>query len=273
MPASTTCQPLPEGLAMHTSFERHGIDHLSASSLNLWAAEPALWVMERLLDRRSPTSAVAARGKAVEHGIHVGLVDAGREVAACIAAAEAAFDREMALTPDGRRDAERGNLAGYVQHGLAELRQYGSPTAYQDRVEIALDDVPVPLVGYPDWRFDQHGLIVDLKTAERLPSAISNSHGRQGAVYARAHGNYGMRMAYVKPSAGRDGRAVAVYEMSADEVRAHLAALRQIALRLERFMAVSSDPAELAGMVVPDYDAFWWNRPITRAHGTAVFGF
>jgi hypothetical protein len=38
---------------MGSSFERHGIDPLSASSLNLWAAEPALWVMERLLGRRS----------------------------------------------------------------------------------------------------------------------------------------------------------------------------------------------------------------------------
>jgi hypothetical protein len=154
-----------------------------------------------------------------------------------------------------------------------ELRQYGIPTAYQDPVEISLDDVPVPVVGYPDWRFDQHGLIVDLKTAERLPSAIGNAHGRQGAIYARAQGNYGMRMAYVKPSAGRDGRAVAVYEMTAQDVRDHLAALRQIALRLERFLALSADPAELAGLLVPDYDAFWWNHPITRANGTAVFGF
>ena len=39
-------------------------------------------------------------------------------------------------------------------------------------------------------------------------------HARQGAVYARAHGNYGMRFAYVKPSAGkRDGRAVVVNEL------------------------------------------------------------
>jgi hypothetical protein len=258
---------------MASSFERHGIDHLSASSLNLWAAEPALWVMERLLGRRSPAGAAAARGKAVEQGIHVGLMHPDREVAMCIALAEATFDREMALTPDGRRAAERRNLAGYVEHGLAELRQYGIPTAYQDRVEVTLDDVPVPLVGYLDWRFDQHGLIVDLKTAERLPAAISNTHGRQGAVYAKAHGNYGMRMAYVKPSAGRDGRSVAVYEMSADEVRAHLAALRQIALRLQRFLALSSDPEELAALLVPDFDAFWWNHPIARANGAAVFGF
>jgi hypothetical protein len=46
-----------------------------------------------------------------------------------------------------------------------------------------------------DWRFSAHGLIVDLKTTERLPSAIGASHGRQGAVYATAHGNFGMRFA------------------------------------------------------------------------------
>lgn len=49
-------------------FARHGIEHLSASSLNLWAAEPAVWAMERLLGFRSPVSALMARGKAVEEG-------------------------------------------------------------------------------------------------------------------------------------------------------------------------------------------------------------
>ncbi len=255
-------------------FARHGIDHLSPSSLNLWAAEPALWLMERLLGRRSPRSAVAARGRAAEHGIHLGLAKPDLVVAESVAAAEREFDRQMALNPDERREAERRNLAGYVEHGLRELRRYGAPTAYQQRVEVELDDVPVPVLGYIDWRFDQHGLIVDLKTAERLPSAISDPHGRQGALYARAHGNYGMRLAYVKPSPGRkDGRAVAVYEMSGDEVRRHLDALRQVAVRLGRFLALSSDPHELAGLLVPNYESFWWNNTVTRAHGAALYGF
>ena len=51
------------------------------------------------------------------------------------------------------------------------------------------------VIGFVDWRFSAHGLIVDLKTTERLPSAIGASHGRQGAVYATAHGNFGMRFA------------------------------------------------------------------------------
>jgi len=255
-------------------FERHGIDHLSPSSLNLWAAEPALWVMERLLDRRSPTGAPAIRGRAAEHGIHLGLLDPSLPLADCVEAAETTFDREMALNSDDRREAEKSSLAGYIEQGLAELRPYGVPTGYQEKVSITLDDVSVPVIGYIDWRYDQHGLVLDLKTAKRLPSAISDSHGRQGAVYVSAHGNHAMRFAYVKPSPNKkDGRAVAVYEMTQDEITSHLAALHQIAVRLGRFLALSNDAEELAGLLVPNYDTFWWSNPIVRANGTSVYGF
>lgn len=258
------------------AFERHGIGHLSASSLNLWAAQPALWIMERLLGRRSPPGIPAARGKAVEVGVHAGLVDPALAVEDCIAEAERSFDRETMLSGDPRRAEVRGKLGGWVRGAVAELRQYGPPDddGYQGRVETRLDDVPVPIIGYVDWRFSHHGLIVDLKTAERHPSAIGASHGRQGAVYASAHGNFGMRFAYAKPAPGKnDARQVLVLEMSGDEVRQHLAALRLIALSLGRFLSVSRDARELAGLIVPDFDAFWWSDPAVRAAGRDVFGF
>jgi hypothetical protein len=255
-------------------FARHGIEHLSASSLNLWAAEPAVWAMERLLGHRSPPSALMARGKAVEHGVHAGLLNRMLTVTECAAQAVLAFDREMALVPDDRRDSERALIPGYVEYALEELRQYGVPSAYQDRVEHRLDDVPPPVIGFTDWRYDDHGLIIDLKTSERLPSAISLSHARQGAIYARAHGNYGMRFAYVKPTAGKkDGRAVVVYELERAEIDRQIAALREIALRLERFLSLSSDARELCGLIVPDYERFHWTNPVTRARGAEVYGF
>ena len=255
-------------------FARHGIEHLSASSLNLWAAEPAVWAMERLLGHRSPPSALMTRGRAVEEGIHGGLLDPSRSTEACVEVALAAYDREMVPVPDERRESERAQIPGYVENGLLELRQYGIPTAYQGRVEIRLEDVPVPVIGFIDWRFDQHGLIVDLKTSERLPSAISPSHARQGAIYARAHGNFGMRFAYVKPvAAKKDGRAVAVYELERTEVDRQLTALREIALRLEWFLRLSPDARELCGLIVPDYERFHWTNPVTRARGAEVFGF
>lgn len=255
-------------------FSLHGIDHLSASSLNLWASEPAVWAMERLLGHRSPPSAAMIRGRAVEAGVDLGLVEPDKSLEACIGMALATFDREMALVPDERRESERTLIPGYVEHGLGELRQYGAPTAYQERIEIRLDDVPVPVIGFIDWRFDQHGLVVDMKTSERLPSAISLSHARQGAIYASAHGNYGMRFAYVKPVAGKkDGRAVAVYELDRSEIERQLIALREIALRLERFLRLSGDADELCNLIVPDYERFHWTNPVTRARGAEVFGF
>jgi hypothetical protein len=256
------------------SFTRHGIEHLSASSINLWAAQPALWVMERLLGRRTPPGITAARGRAVEYGVHLGLSNPQLSIEQCIDGAEREFARQTALSSDPRRDDERKKLAGWVRGALVELRQYGTPDGFQEKIEIRLDDVAVPVVGYIDWRFSDHGLIVDLKTTERFPSQIGDAHGRQGAVYASAHGNFGMRFAYAKPAPGRtDSRQVTVYEMSGDDVRRHLSALRAIALSLGRFLAVSNDPHELAALVCPDFDHFLWSEPNTRAVGREVFGF
>lgn len=256
------------------AFERHGVGHLSASSLNLWAAQPALWIMERLLGRRAPVGIPAARGKAVEHGVHLGLIDPSKTIDDCAAEAEREFNRLTALAGDPRRDEERPKIGGYVRGALAELRQYGVPDAYQHRVEVRLEDVPLPVIGFIDWRFSDHGLIVDLKTTERFPGAIGDPHGRQGAVYASAHGNFGMRFAYAKPAPGKkEPQQVRVYEMSGDDVRRHLAALRLIALSLGRFLALSNDPRELAGLIVPDFESFWWSDPSARAAGREVFGF
>jgi hypothetical protein len=256
------------------AFQHYGISHLSASSLNLYAAEPALWLLERLLGYKHGSSAVMARGKAVEAGVHLGLNQPLLSVEASIGKAEQEYDREMALVPDERRADERKNIPGYVTHALAELRQYGAPTAYQEKIEIRLPDLSVPLIGYIDWRFDQHGIVVDLKTSERLPGGISDPHARQGAIYATAHGNYGMRFCYAKPVPGKkDGRAVAVYEMSGDEVQRHLIALGIIAKKLERFLSLSRDARELAAILCPNYESFFWSNPEARANGRAVFGF
>ena len=35
-------------------FEKHNIDHLSASSINLWANAPDVWVMQYLHGKRTP---------------------------------------------------------------------------------------------------------------------------------------------------------------------------------------------------------------------------
>ncbi|MFN7332695.1 MAG: hypothetical protein ACK5TB_02435, partial [bacterium] len=109
-------------------FALHGLEHLSATSLNLYAAAPALWVVEKLLRRRAPVGAAAHRGTAAEHGVARGLFDPALPVAECQAAALAEFDRLSALSADPNRAKEREAIPAIVELALAELRQYGVPT-------------------------------------------------------------------------------------------------------------------------------------------------
>ena len=51
------------------ALERHGIDHLSASSLNLWRASPGLWSARYLAGLKDDANAAMWRGTAVEAGL------------------------------------------------------------------------------------------------------------------------------------------------------------------------------------------------------------
>lgn len=251
------------------AFERHGIDHLSASSLNLFAAEPALWVVTKLLKRPIPGGLAAQRGRAIERGVELGLFDPSLTVAHCQEAAEAEFDTLTAFAPQPERAKAREVIAPTVAAAIAELRPYGIPTApaegeRQHRIEVRLPEIPVPLLGYLDFLFDAHGIVVDLKTSTRIPAEISPAHARQGAVYV-AGTNRQMRFAYATP------KRVAVYAL--DNPALHLAALGAIAQRLGRFLATSADPHALAAIVCPDFEDFRWSDPAARAIGREVFGF
>lgn len=250
-------------------FTLHGLNHLSATSLNLWAAQPALWVVEKLLRRRASPGCAAHRGTAVEHGVALGLFQPILGIAECQAAALAEYDRLTALSADPNRARERDAVPGLVETALTELRQYGPPTPppeghRQHRVEVALPDVPVPVIGYQDFVWDAHGIVLDLKTQLRLAGEISPVHARQGAVYV-AGSNHQMRFCYATP------KKVAVYAL--EDTRTPLLTLRHIAIRLERFLRLSRDPQELVGLLCPDFESFWWSAPEARALGRDVYGF
>lgn len=249
-------------------FAAHGISHLSASSLNLWAASPAAWMLSYPLKRRTPVGAAAHRGTAVEAGVSVGLFDMDKPLEDCQALALAKFDQLTALSGDPRRAAQREVVAPTVATALNELRQYGVPTppaggAHQHRVTNDLGDGLPPLLGYLDFVWEQHGLILDLKTTERVPSAISPAHARQGAVYV-AGTNSACRFAYASP------KRIAVYGLT--DVQEHFDALRQIATRLRRFLALSKDVRELCGLIVPDVESYHWSDPKAQAARREVFG-
>jgi hypothetical protein len=232
------------------------IERHSPSSLNLFAASPAMYVLERVMGKRQPVGAPAHRGTAVEAGVTLGLMDPDKPVEDCVKLAQVRFDTLMALSGDPRRDEYGKTIPAMVEQGLEELRPYGVPSRCQGFVEWRPEGVILPIVGYFDFAWDEHGIIVDLKTTGALPSAIKTGHARQVALYAESD-NYDARLSYVTP------KKRATYRL--ENIREHREALARIAATVERFLSLSDDPAVLAGLVCPDLESFYWADPSARA--------
>lgn len=247
-------------------FEVYDIHHLSPSSCNTFIASPAMFVLQKCLKRSTSVGPAAHRGTSVESGIAHGLVNPLASLADCVAITQAEFSKLTSLMPaDAKIDKEAAGLAGMVEQGLNELRPYGVPTGLQGAISYDVEGLAVPLIGYYDFLWEDKGVLVDLKTTHALPSKISINHARQVSLYRAALGdNLSARITYAT------SKKVATYEL--ENPREHLEVLAKVGRAIQRFLSISSDPMELASLVVPDVDSFYFNDPITRQAAFDVWG-
>lgn len=243
-------------------FEAHRISHISVSQLNLWAAAPGVYVMERLLGHKAPVGAAAHRGSAVEDGVSLGL--AGAPLNECVDLANARFTEKTAMSPDYSRDKERAALASMVDKGIRLLSPWGRPDRCQQKKEWRMDGIAVPVLGYSDFEYDEHGLIIDLKSTHALPSKIKSSHARQVASYLGSGANMTGGIAYVTT------KKATLYKL--ENALEHVAALTRMALSLQNFLSLSRDPHELAGLLTVDTESFYLADPRARQSAFEVFG-
>lgn len=254
---------------MSNSFIRHGITHLSASSVNLFIAQPALWCCSYLLKKRPAVGPAAHRGTSIEHGVEAGLFDPEMPVEECQKMALAKFHSLTRLSADPRIEKERETIAPSVAVALEELRQYGVPDKpeggeRQHKLVLNLEGIPVPVWGFLDFEWPNHGIIVDLKSTSRIPSEISDPHARQGAIYTRAGSNVQTRMAYVSP------KRIAVYVV--EDVARHLSDFINAAQAIERLLSLSDDGEKLTRCFAPDLSSFYWGDASARALAHEIWG-
>ena len=223
-----------------------------------------MFVLERVLGKRQPVGAPAHRGTAVEAGIAAGLEDLNKPVEECIDVAVKAFDTASALSSDPRKEKYRDSITPMVITGLHELRQYGKPSGMQGFVEWKPDGLRFPIVGYYDFAWEDHGIVLDLKTTEALPSQIKIPHARQVALYASRSGNLDARLTYTTP------KKVATYGL--ENVKEHLNALHRIAMSVERFLSLSDNPDFFIGMTAPDLESYFWTTPQAKQAAFDIWG-
>jgi hypothetical protein len=227
----------------------------SPSALNLFAAEPAMFVLERILGEKQIVGVPAHRGVAIEDGVTHGVVNPKAALRDCIDIALTKYDALTCLTGDPRRMQYRATIGDMVERAVSELRQYGVPSRTQGFIEWKPPGIELPIVGYFDYEWSQHGIIADLKTSEKMPSEIKTGHARQVALYALSD-NIDARLLYVTP------KKMTPYRL--ENIREHRKALLRIAQTVERFLALSDEPEYFVSITMPDLDSFYWNNPASR---------
>ena len=153
-------------------FQRFGIKHLSASSINLFKNAPDVWVMQYLLKKRTSGSPAMTRGIAAEDGV-VAALASELDFDDALAIAHKRFDRSYPLALDPKVSKERSDIDGYMKQAILALCEYDKPdfskgtmdNPYpQEKILIKsqlVDGSVIDIIGYLDLVYPQHGLVID----------------------------------------------------------------------------------------------------------------
>jgi hypothetical protein len=231
------------------AFERHGIKRLSPSSLNLWAGEPALWVLKYLMKARDDAGPAAKRGQAVEAGLdHFLSTNPGVDV--CTQAALDNFALNTGGVLDDEHDEERAAIPLMLTQAMAAMGGSARLRARQVAIETWLDGIGVPLIGYCDYVLEDD-CIVDLKTTHRMPSSPKPDHLRQVAVYNKAR-QAPVSLLYVTTK--KFARLHIPQEACDDAIRD----MTRVATSLQSILSVCDTATDASRFVAPDYSKFYW---------------
>tara|TARA_R100000773_G_scaffold22815_1_gene20110 strand:- start:15626 stop:16429 length:804 start_codon:yes stop_codon:yes gene_type:complete len=251
-----------------SAFAAHGIDHLSASNINLFIEDPARWVMRYLFNPPSQQKPVFWRGTAVDSAIGrmFGMLEGGGDPLSDAECGVIAMEQYLGLADYWQKEGyevdehetaqEAGRLEACLDTALPFYRKLGKPTAYQKQINVTLAECPVPVNGYLDLIYGegQNAIVRDIKTTRRKPE-LRSSVARQLAIYAHAE-LATPKVDYIYVTS----RTSEVVTFDVPDWQDHLRDVERAISAITRLLSYSDDPREIASLVYPDYDKWSWSK-------------
>ena len=236
------------GKAMQNDvFQTHGIHHLSPSSINTYISDPPMWVARYLFKVKSPNSAAAIRGTAAEFAL-ANKYKNGEFDYNTLDAKFATMCVESNVSLNSKKAEKEKNLLKNFGEIIDNNFNYENLEDYQEKVEVKFEDLPVPILGYIDFRFKD--TIVDLKTTTRMPSEPTEAQKRQMALYSMAYPDSKVDLFFASP---KDYK-----KFTLDNLSVYKKQLEKVAYTIQRFLSISDDKHELASLVYPNLDSWTW---------------
>ena len=258
-------------------FERHGIDHGSASMINEAINNPAKFIAYRCLGVPWAMNSHVDRGTAIETGIER-VILGGLSFEDALTKAYEEYDNlvGMKLT-DRALEANKDRIEPSMKLGIEALKEYGEPLAAEidplrpDRpaqhkvvINCKTEEWVLPIWGYLDFVFPETKTIIDLKTTSRIPNTMSREHQRQRAIYAAAKPGWTVKFLYVS--------SASTVTLEDGDIPQIMGAMKKALIRFERFLALG-DAEFLASIIPMDPMDPEFNTPDKRELLRTIFGF
>jgi len=229
-------------------FKVHGINYLSPSSINTYISDMPMWVARYLFNIKSAGGAGAMRGIAQEFVLAEKYEKGSFDFNLLEMKFMSLCTESMIDLGDTKTEKERLQLKNYGAV-IDENFKYKNLEQYQEKVEVPFDDMPVPIMGYIDFRFKDK--IVDLKTTTRMPSQPTEAQKRQMALYSMAYPNNSVDLFFATPKEHK--------KFTLKNLTSYKKQLKKVAYSIQKFLSISDDKHELASFVYPNLDSWMWN--------------
>ena len=236
-------------------FEKHGIKHLSPSSINLFIAEPSLWVLRYLFKDKIPSISNPAmtRGSLVDEALGKGLIDKVSEE-------DLIFDAKKQFFDSAKKDwdketviKEANSISHFIKSGLPFYQNQGKLISHQQKVELDVG-LEVPVIGYTDLVFEEK--ICDIKTTFRTPSAFSlDGVMRQLTVYALALNKMAEANYFVKLK-----NETKVVTFPIDNVEQRQEEIEMSCYAIRNLLATSENRFDILRLLSPNFSNFRWEE-------------
>ena len=261
-------------------FHHHGVNHLSPSSVNMFAGSSTAWVARYLLGYKFSAGPSAWRGIAVEDGLSAWMFKGADVQAAANIALEKFDELKGGLNFDDNVEKERRRIYRYVVNAIDALIEFetelfvgqrqqppigmekgqwsvGLPCRFGDDPHDKID-----VIGYLDFLYandDNKNAIVDLKTTARIPSEWQPAHAMQAAFYKRAHGgNPDVYFVYASGKEEDKPNKFHILKLDDETYNRELLRMKNSIKRMANCLRLSEDAFILAESLPHDESSFYW---------------
>ena len=253
-------------MSSNNPFETHGIEHLSPSSIQTFLEDRARWIMRYLFGYKNGGGPAMWRGTGTDEGVgaYFGLLEDSKT-----------YSKKQSLElskkiyresyenckkyykdqkiDESKLELEESRLDRYLNTAIEFYSAKGKPISHQQKIELQLPDLPVPVIGYLDLLYE--GELRDIKTTAKTPSKVSDAHARQVSVYAKATECVPV-LDYIVVTAKEEK----VVSYTVEEVDRHVKTVEQVAYSMMNFLSYSNDKHELANTCYPNIDDWKWDE-------------